>query len=179
MKPARNRQKAKGKTQKVNRFSYHISRITGFTLIELLVAISIIGILATLALANFNAARARARDAQRKADLRQIQNALRVYYNDKGSYPTHNATNYTINGCGASGTSECPWASSWTAGTQTYMSTLPRDPAPNFSYRYVRVDADNYSLKACFENRSDDKCSPTAEGWCNTTLNGCVYEAKP
>lgn len=151
----------------------------GFTLIELLVAISIIGVLATLVLANFNAARQRGRDAQRKADLRQIQNALRLYYNDQGIYPTHNTTNLTINGCGASGTSECPWGDPWTAGTQTYMSTLASDPSPSFAYRYERLDADTYTLKACLENRSDDKCSATAEGWCNTTLNGCVYELRP
>ena len=69
----------------------------GFTLIELLVVISLIGVLTTLVLANLNAARERGRDAQRKADLRNIQTALRLFYNDQGGFPTSN--NGQILGC--------------------------------------------------------------------------------
>jgi len=52
----------------------------GFTLIELLVVISIIGLLSSIVLTSVNSARAKARDARRLADLRQIQNALALYY---------------------------------------------------------------------------------------------------
>lgn len=51
----------------------------GFTLIELLVVISIIGLLATLLLANFNAARLRARNATRQSDIKQYQTSLGEY----------------------------------------------------------------------------------------------------
>lgn len=151
----------------------------GFTLVELLVAISIIGLLSTLIFANFAATRVRGRDVQRKSDLREVQKALRLYYNDKGIYPTHNTTNFTINGCGPDSTSECSWGSPWGAGTQTYMNALPKDPASNRSYRYERSNLDDYTLKACLENRSDTSCSSVQEGWCNTTLAGCVYQLKP
>jgi len=63
-------------------------RKKGFTLIELLVVISIIGLLAALIVVNFNAARERARDVQRKSDLDQVKKALRMYYNDNNFYPT-------------------------------------------------------------------------------------------
>jgi len=59
----------------------------GFTLIELLVVIAIIGLLLTLSILALNTARARARDAKRVADVKQIQTALEMYYNDVGSYP--------------------------------------------------------------------------------------------
>ena len=59
----------------------------GFTLVELLVVISIIGLLSSIVLTSVNSARARARDARRLADTRQIQNALALYYDDHGSYP--------------------------------------------------------------------------------------------
>lgn len=60
----------------------------GFTLIELLVVIAIIGILSTLSVLALNSARARARDAKRIADIRQIQTALEMYYNENNTYPS-------------------------------------------------------------------------------------------
>ncbi len=113
----------------------------GFTLIELLVVISIIGILAVLVSANLNSARSRARDAVRKSDIKNIQTALRLYYNDKGSYPA------TVT-----------FGSEWKIGTTTYMNKVPQDPlSPDQIYKYTidPVDTDLYTLSACLENSSD------------------------
>ncbi|MBP7875841.1 prepilin-type N-terminal cleavage/methylation domain-containing protein [Candidatus Woesebacteria bacterium] len=62
-------------------------KISGFTLIELLVVIAITGVLASLLLANFAGIRDRADDAAKKSDLKQLQSALRLYYNDNNQYP--------------------------------------------------------------------------------------------
>lgn len=59
----------------------------GFTLIELLVVIAIIGVLSTLSFLALNSARARARDAKRISDIRQIQTALEMYYSTEDVYP--------------------------------------------------------------------------------------------
>ena len=59
----------------------------GFTLIELLVVIAIIGLLSTLSVLALNGARARARDAKRISDIKQIQTALEMYYNENNVYP--------------------------------------------------------------------------------------------
>ncbi len=59
----------------------------GFTLIELLVVVAIISLLASVVMASLSSARSKSRDAKRKSDLHQIQNALALYYNTNGSYP--------------------------------------------------------------------------------------------
>jgi prepilin-type N-terminal cleavage/methylation domain-containing protein len=60
----------------------------GFTLVELLVVIAIIGLLASIVLVSLNSARAKARDARRKADLHQIAIALEMYASEYGGYPS-------------------------------------------------------------------------------------------
>ncbi|OGE78208.1 MAG: hypothetical protein A2751_03565 [Candidatus Doudnabacteria bacterium RIFCSPHIGHO2_01_FULL_46_14] len=62
---------------------------SGFTLIELLVVISVIGLLASVILISLNSARAKARDAKRIADIRQIQKALELYYDQNNEYPRY------------------------------------------------------------------------------------------
>ena len=120
----------------------------GFTLIELLVVISIIGILATLITANLNSARSRARDAQRKSDIKNIETALRLYYNDNGAYPVASAM---------------PWGAKWNNGSVIYMNMVPKDslsPSQDYQYKigtyadsYTSID--NFTLVACLENTSD------------------------
>jgi type II secretory pathway pseudopilin PulG len=62
----------------------------GFTLIELLVIIAIIGVLAASLFAILNPGEqfAKAHDAQRKNDLKQITSVLDAYYDDNNSYPS-------------------------------------------------------------------------------------------
>lgn len=146
-----------------------MNRKKGFTLIELLVVISLIGVLTTLVVANLNSARERARDATRKSDLRNIQTALRLYYNDTGSYPT--SSSYSIVACDGT----CSWGEQWENSGVVYMNILPADPLPTQDYRYTYIDDDNYEVESCLENKSDDK-GETAGVWCPS---GWKYSVSP
>ena len=61
----------------------------GFTLVELLVVIAIIGILAALGFYSFTTAQKKARDVQRKNDLKELKQALEAYAgSNNGLYPS-------------------------------------------------------------------------------------------
>jgi len=62
-------------------------REKGFTLIELLVVITIIGILAAIALPNYIKAKNKAKEAEVKANCHTIQIALERYMTDNNEYP--------------------------------------------------------------------------------------------
>lgn len=149
----------------------------GFTLIELLVVISLISILATLLMANLNAGRERGRDTQRKSDVKSIQTALRLYYNDKNRYPANNASGEIV-GCDSYATpTACTWGDQWAVGTTIYMSKLPEDPLTGQSYEYAYDSAtDIATVSVCLENKSDDKGVETTDtDWCSS---GWMYESE-
>ena len=58
----------------------------GFTLIELLVAVAIIGILASIAIPEFNEYKKRAYDSAAISDLRNLKMAQEAYYVDNESF---------------------------------------------------------------------------------------------
>jgi general secretion pathway protein G len=66
----------------------------GFTLIELLVVIAIIGMISSVILASISNARKKANDARRLSDIKQLHNALALYYDKYGTYPP--TTGYTF-----------------------------------------------------------------------------------
>lgn len=60
---------------------------TGFTLIELLVVMTIIGLLATLAVPRYFNTLAKSKEVVLKDDLATMRSSLDKYYGDKGKYP--------------------------------------------------------------------------------------------
>ncbi|MFA5644401.1 MAG: FISUMP domain-containing protein [Patescibacteria group bacterium] len=112
-----------------------------FTLVELLVVIAIIGILATLAIVSLQNARARARDAKRIADIKQIQTALELYFNDNGAYPASTSVTSSIRSI-----------------SRVYMERYPQAPNPpdgdcteeNNEYVYTEAGEDNGSYVLTF-----------------------------
>lgn len=116
----------------------------GFTLIELLIVVIIIGILSALLTSNFIGVRQRARDGQRKSDVRQIQSALELYRADQGSYPSP-----SLNNCQNSTSIMSP-----DCVTSTYMKKIPVDPSTASYYSYTS-NGSTYSVTSCLENGND------------------------
>lgn len=128
----------------------------GFTLIELLVVIAIIGLLSSVVLASLNTARTKSRDARRLSDIRQIQTALELIFDDT-SPP------------------EYPDALSSLA-TGNYIPSTPIDPRTGTAYYYDNLtNADgacaiatgactNYVLGANLEGTGHSALSGDTDG---------------
>lgn len=108
----------------------------GFTIIELLIVIAIIGLLATISIVALNGARKKGRDAARIGNVRQIQTALELYFNDQNAYPI-NTTAVILGGATAKKLCSTGFVALATVCTKTYMGNIQANPLPggaNFSY---------------------------------------------
>jgi len=153
---------------------------SGFTLVELLVVMAILGILTVITLGNFRTSQIKARDAQRKSDLRQISNALEAYYNDHAGYPGGNSSGKML-ACGCEGTGgddPCDWDEDpgqrefCDANNTVYMTKVPGDPLSDPSHSYCYKSNGNYfQLYAKLENEKDPEAKLDAS-WC---LSGETY----
>jgi type II secretion system protein G len=146
---------------------------TGFTLVELLVVMAILGILATIISGGFKNALMRGRDTRRKSDLKQISNALELFYHDWGYYPS--ALDGKILACPfASDPTDCEslcqpcdWGTTdeLTDRRTIYLKKMPKDPYGTQLYTYRVVGSDNkkFQIFTRLENPEDQDC---LEGSC-------------
>lgn len=172
------------------------NRSQGFTLIELLVVISIIGLLSSVVLVNLQETKIKSRDTQRISDMREIRNALELYYADHGYYPPSYACGWDCNGYSVS-YSDVSWNDLQTH-LSPYISKLPKDPINSncapwgdgcYSYTYGNVGRSTYSaqydLTTQLENRgSQYRCGAkgyrfyfsNSYAWCGQ-YSQYLYEA--
>lgn len=131
---------------------------SGFTLVEIMVVIAIIGMLTNLILTGLGVARSKGRDAKRKADLKQMQTALDLYYNTYNAYPSTGGSTVfyglsaSVAGNCAGGTCTSSGASGWIPNlAPEFISQLPNDPlarTTDFSGYLYASDGVNYKLIA-------------------------------
>lgn len=122
----------------------------GFTLIELLVVIAIMSILTVITVSQFQTARKKANDVQRKADLSSLGKALQMYYTDLGVFPRANAGRIEVNSVAI------PWGGEFVDRGYVYMKVVPKEKKSDWSYCYeVSSDFKKFGLYANLENMGD------------------------
>lgn len=125
----------------------------GFTLVELLVVISIMGILASVAIVNVSSARVKARDDKRKIDIDTVAQSLELYYSQYKKYPCSTCMTFT--------------STNWTTLKlllSGYISTWPTDP-PKYVYT-VNSTAKKYVVDATLEKVDTNA---TVGNYCNSS----------
>ena len=90
------------------RFRRQQKKCKGFTLVELMIVVTIIGILATIAVPSYKWSLIKAREAVLKENLYSIRTTIDQYYADQGKYP--DSLQDLVN------------------KDKRYLSNLPRDP---------------------------------------------------
>lgn len=116
------------------------TKIKGFTLLEMLVVVGIVGLLSASAVVIFSNARMKSRDTRRVAYVKQITDALELYYLHNGIYPTAITAGQNLS-----------------VGSTLYLNPVPSNPSPrtdgtclnqNFNYT-VKPGNNGYDLRFC------------------------------
>lgn len=138
----------------------------GFNISELMVAASIIALLAVYpAAGKYESSIKAARDAQRKYNIKQVETALYLYYNDNGEYPS-TADKYpsilgwqSLSDALEGKTGEGPDAKN------IYMPEAPVDPLSENSYVF-KYSSDGQKFTIEYETEDKADASPlTVKGY--------------
>lgn len=113
----------------------------GFTLLEILIVLAILGTIMTMVMTKVNDSRNRAKQKQTQLELNSWSEAVNMYYNDCGKYPT------SLEGI-KKGDGDC---SAWDPGAYSKLNT--RDPwGGEFVYS---ATGSGYSIKSLGKNKAE------------------------
>jgi len=143
---------------------------TGFTIVELLVVTSIIGLLSSIVLSSVNSTRLKAADAQNLETLKQIQNAIIMYYDQNGYYPKMVSLSTDFTYCTTFG-----YEPTWCALETELKPYIAKFPHGIRDFRYASYLGDNYQtygLSVPLRDTSNYALAANDGGWYNGTYNG-------
>lgn len=116
------------------------------SLLEILIITVSVLILGWITFEQFQLARAKSRDIDRKNSLNELGQTIKLYYADYGILPNEKI----INGL---------WGKEWKDGDYIYLKKLPQENNLNKKYCYlVESDGKSFSLLADLENKYDSEC---------------------
>ena len=129
----------------------------GFTIVELLIVIVVIGILAALVIVTYNGIQQKARDTERKTDVKALQGQLEAYWANNAKYPTMDQLNdAAFRNANMKGLDPAALADPKNAASQAVCASTA---ANCYGYSVTpagcdnsTTDCDNYSLTATLES---------------------------
>lgn len=117
---------------------------SAFTLVELLIVIIVIAILAAIAIPKFANSGTRSREAALKGNLKLLRNAVELFRNDTGAFPSAladlAATTAPANGKDSSGNNKTITASDFKG---PYLQSVDSDPVSGSAYTYQSTSGAN------------------------------------
>jgi len=138
----------------IKQFFHKISNNKGFSLTEIITTIGIISAISTVSATQLDDVIEAARDAQRKANTRQVQTALNLYYDEHLEYPVSISNEPTQNA----------WENMALVledPNNTFMPEVPLDPLNDEKYNF-KYWSDGQTFKITFETEDPDDASPVA-----------------
>jgi len=136
----------------------------GFSKKELIIVSSALTFIIISTLLNLQTSLRKARDAQRKSDIRSIYDALMLYNKDNGTYPL-NSPDGRMLACRPHYEGEavfyepCDW---YRDNLESYLTPILGDPrqGQGFSYYYLS-NGKHFQVYASLESESEDEFEPS------------------
>jgi Tfp pilus assembly protein PilE len=128
-----------------------------FNFLELIIVIVVVSILSWITFNQFGLAAAKSRDTDRKSNLNEVAQAIRLYYADYNKLPSDTLINSL-------------WGKPWIDQGHSYMATVPKENflTKEFCYK-SSTDGKTFTLFAELENKADTDCRKTEEKCGNQT----------
>jgi len=117
----------------------------GFTILEIIIVIVVMSVLAWITWGQFELAKAKSRDVERRSDLHEFSKVIRRYYVDYQELPSPELINQL-------------WGQVWDDNGYIYTEMVPKENYLDKEYCYKVYSEDTFALLADLENKGNEDC---------------------
>jgi len=113
--------------------------------LEIIIVLVVVGILGLITWNQFDLAKKKSRDVERKSELHELSKAIKLYYVDYNKLPDEEL----INGL---------FGKEWKDGDYVYMKEVPKENYTSQEYCYKKYENNVFGLLTNLENKKDVDC---------------------
>lgn len=118
----------------------------GFTILETIIVLVVVSILIMITWNQFDLAKAKSRDIERRSSLHEFSKVIKLYYADYGEVPSSEKINSL-------------WGKKWEDKGHVYIEMVPKENYLDQEYCYKTYeDIKIFGLLAEFENKNNEDC---------------------